>query len=122
MAHGPCGLQFREAFSCFVFSEKEPKGIDCVDKFRLMQECFREHPDVYGEGMFFSGFLLKGITSKMRLQLELVGDDEADESPDSQFPSEPSVAPPASPPTETNVSDLPSQSTSGNQSRSSLAQ
>lgn len=53
MAHGPCGLQFREAFSCFVFSEQEPKGIDCIDKFRLMQECFREHPDVYGEGMFF---------------------------------------------------------------------
>ncbi|KAH9851473.1 hypothetical protein C2E23DRAFT_831054 [Lenzites betulinus] len=49
MAHGPCGLQFREAFSCFVFSEAEPKGIDCVEKFKAMQECFREHPDVYGD-------------------------------------------------------------------------
>ncbi|EIW62445.1 uncharacterized protein TRAVEDRAFT_26201 [Trametes versicolor FP-101664 SS1] len=49
MAHGPCGLQFREAFSCFVFSEAEPKGIDCVEKFKMMQECFREHPDVYGD-------------------------------------------------------------------------
>ncbi|EPT04466.1 hypothetical protein FOMPIDRAFT_1021754 [Fomitopsis schrenkii] len=49
MAHGPCGIQFREAFSCFVFSEKEPKGIDCVEKFKAMQDCFREHPDVYGE-------------------------------------------------------------------------
>ncbi|KAI0633901.1 hypothetical protein C8Q77DRAFT_1057060 [Trametes polyzona] len=49
MAHGPCGMQFREAFSCFVFSEAEPKGIDCVEKFKAMQECFREHPDVYGE-------------------------------------------------------------------------
>ncbi|KZT68244.1 hypothetical protein DAEQUDRAFT_336333 [Daedalea quercina L-15889] len=49
MAHGPCGMQFREAFSCFVFSEKEPKGIDCVEKFKAMQDCFREHPDVYGE-------------------------------------------------------------------------
>jgi hypothetical protein len=29
---GSCGEQFREAFSCFVFSEQEPKGIDCVDK------------------------------------------------------------------------------------------
>ncbi|TFK54280.1 hypothetical protein OE88DRAFT_1654875 [Heliocybe sulcata] len=48
MAHGPCGLQFREAFSCFVFSEQEPKGIDCIEKFKLMQDCFREHPDVYG--------------------------------------------------------------------------
>lgn len=50
MAHGPCGEQFKTAFSCFVFSEQEPKGIDCVDKFRLMQDCFREHPDVYAEG------------------------------------------------------------------------
>ena len=50
MAHGPCGPQFREAFSCFVFSEKEPKGIDCVEKFKGMQDCFREHPDIYGEG------------------------------------------------------------------------
>lgn len=50
MAHGPCGMQFREAFSCFVYSEQEPKGIDCVEKFKAMQDCFREHPDVYGEG------------------------------------------------------------------------
>lgn len=50
MAHGPCGMQFREAFSCFVFSEKEPKGIECIEKFKAMQDCFREHPDVYGEG------------------------------------------------------------------------
>jgi intermembrane space import and assembly protein 40 len=49
MAHGPCGPQFREAFSCFVYSEDEPKGIDCVERFKAMQDCFREHPDVYGE-------------------------------------------------------------------------
>jgi len=42
-------MQFREAFSCFVFSEQEPKGIDCVEKFKAMQDCFREHPDVYAE-------------------------------------------------------------------------
>ena len=52
MAHGPCGMQFREAFSCFVFSEQEPKGIDCVEKFKAMQDCFREHPDIYAEGVF----------------------------------------------------------------------
>ena len=57
MAHGPCGMQFREAFSCFVFSEADPKGIDCVEKFKAMQECFREHPDVYGEGASLSRFL-----------------------------------------------------------------
>ncbi|KAF8609060.1 hypothetical protein BDV93DRAFT_519082 [Ceratobasidium sp. AG-I] len=49
MAHGPCGPQFREAFSCFIHSEEEPKGVDCVEKFKAMQDCFREHPDVYGE-------------------------------------------------------------------------
>ncbi|KAG1802742.1 uncharacterized protein HD556DRAFT_1332061 [Suillus plorans] len=60
MAHGPCGPEFREAFSCFVYSEQEPKGIDCVEKFKAMQTCFREHPDVYGEGklVFRLGSLL----------------------------------------------------------------
>jgi hypothetical protein len=53
MAHGPCGMQFREAFSCFIFSEVEPKGIDCVEKFQAMQQCFRDHPEVYGEGTCF---------------------------------------------------------------------
>jgi mitochondrial intermembrane space import and assembly protein 40 len=55
MAHGVCGPQFREAFSCFVFSDKDPKGIDCVEKFKGMQDCFREHPDVYGDGELFFG-------------------------------------------------------------------
>jgi intermembrane space import and assembly protein 40 len=50
MAYGPCGTQFREAFSCFVFSEVEPKGMDCVEKFKAMQDCFRENPDLYGDG------------------------------------------------------------------------
>ncbi|KAF9464998.1 hypothetical protein BDZ94DRAFT_1160606, partial [Collybia nuda] len=49
MAHGPCGPEFREAFSCFVFSEDEPKGINCVEKFKGMQTCFREHPEIYGD-------------------------------------------------------------------------
>lgn len=49
MADGPCGPQFKEAFSCFVFSEAEPKGIECVDKFKAMQDCFREYPEIYKE-------------------------------------------------------------------------
>ncbi|GAA5970055.1 hypothetical protein JCM3765_004766 [Sporobolomyces pararoseus] len=48
MADGPCGEDFKSAFSCFVYSEAEPKGVDCVEKFRKMQECFRKHPDIYG--------------------------------------------------------------------------
>lgn len=34
MAQGPCGEEFKAAFSCFVFSKEEQKGIECVDKFR----------------------------------------------------------------------------------------
>ncbi|KAL9615470.1 MAG: hypothetical protein Q9167_000148 [Letrouitia subvulpina] len=48
MAFGPCGEQFRAAFSCFVFSKEDPKGMDCIENFKNMQDCFREHPDVYG--------------------------------------------------------------------------
>ncbi|KAK5713900.1 Oxidoreductase [Elasticomyces elasticus] len=48
MAHGPCGEQFRAAFSCFVYSKDEPKGVDCIEHFKTMQGCFREHPDMYG--------------------------------------------------------------------------
>ncbi|QPG96688.1 hypothetical protein C2857_005001 [Epichloe festucae Fl1] len=48
MAHGPCGEDFKTAFSCFVFSNAEPKGMDCIDKFQGMQECFRRYPDIYG--------------------------------------------------------------------------
>ncbi|KAE8272251.1 hypothetical protein A4X09_0g22 [Tilletia walkeri] len=49
MAHGSCGEEFKAAFSCFVYSEKEPKGIECVDRFKAMQECFRKHPEEYAE-------------------------------------------------------------------------
>jgi hypothetical protein len=30
-----------------VYSTEEPKGMDCIEKFQGMQECFKEHPDVY---------------------------------------------------------------------------
>lgn len=49
MADGPCGEEFKQAFSCFIFSEEEPKGIECVDKFKHMQDCFRKHPEIYAE-------------------------------------------------------------------------
>ncbi|KAL8668330.1 MAG: hypothetical protein Q9168_007041 [Polycauliona sp. 1 TL-2023] len=48
MAHGPCGEQFRTAFSCFVYSKEEPKGMDCIEHFKGMQDCFREYPEIYG--------------------------------------------------------------------------
>lgn len=52
MAHGPCGEEFKEAFSCFVYSESEPKGIDCVQKFQNMRTCFKQHPEHYKEELY----------------------------------------------------------------------
>src|ERR1700743_3461742 len=49
MAQPPCGDAFKEAFSCFVYSGSEPKGIDCIDKFQAMQDCFRAHPENYAD-------------------------------------------------------------------------
>lgn len=51
MAHGPCGEQFKAAFSCFVYSKEEPKGVECIEHFKTMQNCFREHPEIYGSEM-----------------------------------------------------------------------
>ncbi|KAK0736162.1 hypothetical protein B0T21DRAFT_366421 [Apiosordaria backusii] len=48
MAHGPCGEEFKAAFSCFVYSKEEPKGIECIDKFQGMQTCFKQYPEIYG--------------------------------------------------------------------------
>lgn len=47
MAHGTCGEEFKAAFSCFVYSEEEPKGMDCIESFKAMQDCFRAHPEEY---------------------------------------------------------------------------
>mmetsp|Transcript_7558 Transcript_7558/g.7496 ORF Transcript_7558/g.7496 Transcript_7558/m.7496 type:complete len:247 (-) Transcript_7558:329-1069(-) len=52
MAHGPCGEEFKEAFSCFIYSESEPKGIECIKKFENMRNCFREHPEHYKEELY----------------------------------------------------------------------
>jgi len=45
-----CGEPFKESFRCFVTSEAEPKGMDCIDAFNAMQQCFRDHPEVYARG------------------------------------------------------------------------
>jgi intermembrane space import and assembly protein 40 len=36
MADGPCGPQFKAAFSCFVYSTEEPKGMDCIERFKYV--------------------------------------------------------------------------------------
>ncbi|XP_034834273.1 mitochondrial intermembrane space import and assembly protein 40 [Maniola hyperantus] len=49
MATGPCGTQFRDAFSCFHYSEAEPKGSDCYEKFSVMQDCMAQYPSLYAK-------------------------------------------------------------------------
>lgn len=47
MATGPCGVEFREAFTCFHYSNADPKGSDCLDPFRQMSDCMAQYPNVY---------------------------------------------------------------------------
>ena len=47
MASGPCGEQFKAAFSCFHYSKEDVKGLDCVDQFWAMQKCMQKYPDLY---------------------------------------------------------------------------
>ena len=41
MAHGPCGEEFKAAFSCFVYSNEEPKGVECIEKFKYVYHTWR---------------------------------------------------------------------------------
>ncbi|GAB6029168.1 Mitochondrial intermembrane space import and assembly protein 40 [Chamberlinius hualienensis] len=47
MATGPCGVEFREAFSCFHYSKASPKGSDCYGQFDAMQQCMVKFPNLY---------------------------------------------------------------------------
>ncbi|XP_058840213.1 mitochondrial intermembrane space import and assembly protein 40-B [Topomyia yanbarensis] len=51
MATGPCGVEFRDAFSCFHYSEAQPKGSDCYDAFKTMQDCMANYPGVYKQNL-----------------------------------------------------------------------
>jgi len=42
---GPCGQTFVGAFTCYIKSTHEEKGMDCLDQFKLFQECLKQHPD-----------------------------------------------------------------------------
>lgn len=48
MATGPCGVEFRDAFSCFHYSSSDPKGHECYDAFKVMQGCMSNYPSLYG--------------------------------------------------------------------------
>ena len=34
----------------FVYSEAEPKGSDCYETFKVMQDCMTQYPAVYNAG------------------------------------------------------------------------
>lgn len=42
---GPCGQPFVSAFTCFIKSQHEEKGMDCIYHFKSFQECLNQHPD-----------------------------------------------------------------------------
>ena len=46
---GPCGLEFREAFSCFHYSKSEVKGSECLEQFAKLQMCMKDFPELYEE-------------------------------------------------------------------------
>ncbi|KAK8739824.1 hypothetical protein OTU49_003214 [Cherax quadricarinatus] len=48
MTTGPCGVEFRESFTCFHYSTADPKGSDCFEPFSRMTECMSQYPNVYG--------------------------------------------------------------------------
>lgn len=55
MAHGPCGEEFKAAFSCFVYSEEEPKGIDCIEKFQYV------YPGEFDMLLILGGFVTNSL-------------------------------------------------------------
>ncbi|KAM0983193.1 hypothetical protein ACFX2I_010697 [Malus domestica] len=46
---GPCGLQFSEAFLCYLKSTVEEKGSDCVHPFVVLQNCIKANPDAFSQ-------------------------------------------------------------------------
>ncbi|XP_034548721.1 mitochondrial intermembrane space import and assembly protein 40 [Notolabrus celidotus] len=91
MASGPCGSQFKEAFSCFHYSTEEVKGSECIDNFRGMQECMQRYPDLYPQ----------------EEEKESSSPTDSDSGPASAAPTEGSTAPPETDSTLASDSKLP---------------
>ncbi|KAL4442930.1 hypothetical protein ABPG77_008421 [Micractinium sp. CCAP 211/92] len=45
LKEGPCGPVFVHAFGCFIRSEHEDKGMDCLPEFAAFQACLQKHPE-----------------------------------------------------------------------------
>ncbi|XP_043925823.1 mitochondrial intermembrane space import and assembly protein 40-like [Protopterus annectens] len=46
-ASGPCGEQFKAAFSCFHYRTEEVKGSDCLEQCRAIQECMQRYLELH---------------------------------------------------------------------------
>ncbi|XP_059454373.1 mitochondrial intermembrane space import and assembly protein 40 homolog [Corylus avellana] len=49
LRNGPCGVQFSEAFLCFLKSTAEEKGSDCVHPFVALQNCIKANPNAFSK-------------------------------------------------------------------------
>ncbi|XP_078442481.1 cox19-like CHCH family protein [Wolffia australiana] len=51
---GPCGVQFSDAFACFLRSTSEEKGSDCVNPFIALQDCVKAYPNAFSKDLLGS--------------------------------------------------------------------
>lgn len=49
MVPGRCRHSASLHFTVLIFSEADPKGSDCYEKFSVMQECMSQYPELYGK-------------------------------------------------------------------------
>ncbi|XVF44615.1 hypothetical protein PTKIN_Ptkin02bG0138400 [Pterospermum kingtungense] len=49
LRNSACGVQFTEAFLCFLKSTAEEKGSDCVHSFVALQTCIKGNPDAFSK-------------------------------------------------------------------------
>lgn len=79
MASGPCGVEFRNAFSCFHYSKAEPKGSDCYEAFLSMQECMSNYPSLYPPAKASVSDELGQLEASESFKLDTVSGDEIKE-------------------------------------------
>merc|ERR1712111_71241 len=84
MAVGPCGVEFREAFSCFHYSEDDPKGADCIEKLADMQDCMSKYPEIYGDKDKTEADLDKATTESASVPTNSSEEKKAEESSKSE--------------------------------------
>ena len=49
MPVGPCGVPFRDSYSCLKNSKSDPPGADCLEKFTILRECMADYPALYNK-------------------------------------------------------------------------